>query len=239
MIGALLPPVIFWFLIGSGLSGSFRHSSGNLSQTGGMNYLQYFFPGTIVMIVLFTAIFSTISIIEDRKEGFLQSVLVAPVSRTSIVLGKVLGGGTLAFLQGLIFILLAPTLGISLRVLPTIFILGILLIISVGLTGLGFLIAWQMESTQGFHAVMNLFLMPMWFLSGALFPLETAPKWLQILMVSDPLTYGVAALRYGFYSERLGTLQTFPNPLTCLFVSSAFCLLTFGLSIVICSRRPS
>ena len=233
VVGAVLPPVIFWFLIGSGMGGSFRHGTGNL----GMNYLQYFFPGTVVKIILFTAIFSTISIIEDRKEGFLQSVLVAPVPRASIALGKILGGAILAFLQGLIFVLLAPTLGITFRLVPMLFVLGILFIISFGLTGLGFLIAWRMESTQGFHAVMNLFLMPMWFMSGALFPMETAPPWLKAVMAADPLTYAVTALRDGFFSGDLGQIHSFPSPLQCLLVTIAFSCITFILSVVVSSQR--
>src|SRR5687767_2816789 len=107
VMGALATPVVFWLLIGGGMGRSF--SAGG---PGGSNYLQYFFPGTVVMILLFTAIFSTISIIEDRREGFLQSVLVAPVPRMAIVLGKVLGGTVLAFGQGLLFLLLAPLVGV-------------------------------------------------------------------------------------------------------------------------------
>ena len=233
VVGAILPPVIFWFLIGSGLGGSFRRSQ------GGMNYLQYFFPGTVVMIVLFTAIFSTISIIEDRKEGFLQSVLVAPVPRASIALGKILGGAVLAFLQGLVFVVLAPALGASFRLVPVLFVLGILFAVSFGLTGLGFLIAWQMESTQGFHAIMNLFLMPMWFMSGALFPMESAPSWLKCVMVIDPLTYAVSALRHGFYSDHPGNVQGFPSPLICILVVSVFSLVTFALAALACSRQEA
>src|SRR5579862_7006211 len=112
IIGALATPIVFWLLIGAGMGRSF-HAEG---LPAGGNYLQYFFPGTVLMILLFTAIFSTISIIEDRREGFLQSVLVAPVSRMSIVLGKVLGGSTLAFGQALIFLLLAPLIGIHLSI---------------------------------------------------------------------------------------------------------------------------
>src|SRR5258708_8454880 len=126
-----------------------------------VNYMQYFFPGTIILIVLFTAIFSTISIIEDRHEGFLQSVLVAPVSRASIVLGKIAGGTTLAFIQGVIFLCFCPLVGISVGFVPLLRLLATLLLISFGLTGLGFVIAWQLDSTQGFHAIMNLVLIPM------------------------------------------------------------------------------
>src|SRR6202012_894867 len=112
IIGALATPIVFWLLIGAGMGRSF-HVDG-LPGGAGISYLQYFFPGTVLMILLFTAIFSTISIIEDRREGFLQSVLVAPVPRMAIVLGKVLGGTVLAFGQGLIFLLLAPLIGMHL-----------------------------------------------------------------------------------------------------------------------------
>lgn len=237
VIGAIVPPVIFWFLIGSGLSGSFRHAS-NVLESGGLNSLQYFFPGTIVMIVLFTAVFSTISIIEDRKEGFLQSVLVAPVPRFSIVMGKIMGGTILAFFQGLVFVLLAPFMGVSFRILPLLYIFANLFAVSFGLTGLGFLIAWKMESSQGFHAIMNLFLMPMWFLSGALFPMESAPRWLKAAMMLDPLTYSVAALRYGLYSGSLRQIGIFPTAWTCLAVTLFFCGVTFLISTLVCNQRP-
>src|ERR1700744_5131969 len=111
IIGALATPIVFWLLIGAGVGHSFRGVEGAIAQGG---YLQFFFPGTVLMILLFTAIFSTISIIEDRREGFLQSVLVAPVPRMAVVLGKVLGGTVLAFGQGLIFLLLAPLIGMHL-----------------------------------------------------------------------------------------------------------------------------
>src|SRR5205823_10101840 len=181
-----------WLLLGAGMGSSFRGAG----VPGGENFLRYLFPGTILMILLFTAIFSTISIIEDRKEGFLQSVLVAPVSRMSIVLGKVLGGTILAFGQALIFLCLAPTVGIHLSLLSFALSALIMLILSFALTALGFCIAWPMSSTQGFHAIMNLFLMPMWFLSGALFPPEGAWWGLKWVMRLNPLTYGLAALRH-------------------------------------------
>src|ERR1700687_1935031 len=113
VVGALAPPILFWFLIGSGLGASFRLPGLPAASEAGVSFMQYFFPGTVTLIVLFTALFSTISIIEDRHEGFLQSVLVAPLSRQSLVLGKIAGGTTLAFGQGLIFLCFAPLVGIS------------------------------------------------------------------------------------------------------------------------------
>jgi ABC-2 type transport system permease protein len=191
VIGAFATPIVFWLLIGGGMGRSFRAEG----MSGG--YMEYFFPGTILMILLFTAIFSTISIIEDRREGFLQSVLVAPIPRMAIVMGKVLGGTILAFGQGLIFLLLAPTVGIHLTVLSFLQSALLMLIVSFALTALGFCIAWRMTSSQGFHAIMNLFLMPMWFLSGALFPVSGAWFGLKIVMMLNPLTYGLAGIREG------------------------------------------
>lgn len=191
VVGALATPVVFWALLGSGLGRSFQAAGSSLS--GG--YLEYFFPGTLAMIVLFTAIFSTISLIEDRQEGFLQGVLVAPVPRIAIVAGKMLGGTTLAVLQASAFLLLAPVAGIHIPLASVPLILGVLALLGFALTGLGFLIAWWLDSTQGFHAIMNLLLVPMWVLSGAVFPASGAAAWLRPLMLVNPMTYGVAALQ--------------------------------------------
>jgi ABC-2 type transport system permease protein len=198
VVGALATPIVFWLLVGGGMGRSFQ--AGGLPD--GSNYLQYFFPGTILMILLFTAIFSTISIIEDRREGFLQSVLVAPVRPMAIVLGKVLGGTVLALGQGVVFLLLGPLVGVRPTPAGLALALGLMALLAFALTALGFCIAWRMSSTQGFHAVMNLFLMPMWFLSGALFPVHNASAPLQAVMLLNPLTYGLAGLREALY---LGT----------------------------------
>jgi ABC-2 type transport system permease protein len=189
--GAVGTPLLVWILLGSGFSGSFRLPG----TPGGPGYLQYFFPGTIVLVLLFAAIFSNISVIEDRHEGFLQGVLVAPVPRSAIVAGKVLGGATLAWLQGVVFLALAPATGIRLTAFSALEAAGVLAMLAFSLTALGFAFAWKVDSTQGFHAVMNVVLMPMWLLSGSFFPLSGAPFWLAALMRINPLTYGVAALR--------------------------------------------
>lgn len=187
VVGVIASPVMFWLVLGSG----FGSSLGNTSQ----DYLQYFFPGALIMIVLFTSIFAMMSVIEDRRAGFLLSVLVAPVSRASIVLGKVLGGTTLGTLQGVLFLLIAPLVGIRLD-LPQ-FGLALLTIwlIAFSLTALGFAVAWRMDSAQGFHAVVNMFLIPLWLLSGAVFPISGASEWLQVIMRANPLSYGMDALQ--------------------------------------------
>ena len=230
MIGVIGSPILFWFFIGSGLGSSFRSSS----TRGNESYLEYFFPGTLLLIMLFTAIFSTISIIEDRKEGFLQSVLVAPISGASIALGKIFGGMTLAVLQAVIFLVLAPLIGFhfSLFQLPVLII--VLAFIGFGLTGLGFLIAWRMESTQGFHAIMNLFLIPLWLLSGALFPSEGGPSWLQWLMAANPLTYCLSATRQLLYHQVNSGRTDFAISIVVIL---SFCLFVFVGSIYSVRRK--
>jgi ABC-2 type transport system permease protein len=238
VVGALVPPIFFWFLIGSGLGSSFRISTALMpTPEGQITYLQFFFPGTIALIVLFTAIFSTISIIEDRHEGFLQSVLVAPVSRGSIVMGKILGGTALAFSQGLIFLCFAPLVGISIHWGPLLFLLLMLMLISFGLTGLGFIIAWQLDSTQGFHSVMNLLLIPMWLLSGALFPISGATPWLRVIMRINPLTYGVAALSQSFIIQGHPLMSEMTSPRMCLEVTLLFGLLMYVTSVISVTKR--
>lgn len=188
--GALAQPVVFWLLLGGGLNASFRPAG-----VDGASYIAYFYPGTIALVLLFTAIFATIATVEDRKTGFLQGVLVAPVPRWSIVLGQALGGTTLAVLQGGLTLVLAPLAGIHLGLGSVLAALAVMTLIALGLTCLGLLIAWRMDSTQGFHAIMNLLLIPIWLLSGAFFPAAGAPAPLSWLMAVNPLTYGVAALR--------------------------------------------
>jgi len=231
IIGALATPILFWIVIGAGMGRSFKSD-----MPGGGNFLEYFFPGTLVMILLFTAIFSEISIIEDRREGFLQSVLVAPVSRMAIVLGKVLGGAILASAQGILFLLLAPLVGIHLTLLSFAAAVGVTLIVSFALAGLGFCIAWRMSSTQGFHVIMNLFLIPMWFLSGAMFPADGARGAMRWLMGLNPLTYGVSALRRALYLSRDANLHL-PSASLCIAISLAFAAVMFLLSSLMAGKR--
>lgn len=192
IVGSLGSPIVFWVLIGSGLGRSFRTGSAPVPPGG---YLEYFYPGTLALIVLFTAIFSTISIIEDRQAGFLQGVLVAPIPRAAIVLGKLLGGTTLAVIQAALFLPLAPLAGLRPGLTEISGTVGVLALLGFALTGLGFLIAWSLDSTQGFHAIMNLLLVPMWILSGAAFPAGGAAGWVRGIMAANPMAYGVSALR--------------------------------------------
>lgn len=193
VIGALGTPLLFWFLIGSGLGKSFRAPAA--VGVEGLNYLQYFFAGTLLLMILFTAIFSAFSVIEDRKAGFLQAVLVSPSPRAGLVMGKLLGGTALALLQAGLLLLLAPLLDVRLTWSGAVETAVVLALVSFGLTGVGFLGAMFFDSMQGFHAVMNLVLMPLWFLSGALFPVDGAPRWLAFLMKGNPLTQALDLLQ--------------------------------------------
>jgi ABC-2 type transport system permease protein len=229
VIGAFASPLILWILMGQGLSSSFRPSF----MAPGTSAMEYLFPGTMTLIILFTSIFSTISIIEDRREGFLQGVLVAPIPRAGIVLGKILGGTVIASLQAMVFLLLAPTVGISISVASFLSAMGVVVLLGFVLTGLGFAIAWRMDSTQGFHAIMNLFLIPMWLLSGSFFPSEGAPFWLGLLMKLNPLTYGVAALRRALYSAGSNSLEYLPPLSSALMVTVIFGIVFFVLCLML------
>jgi ABC-2 type transport system permease protein len=227
VVGVIASPIVFWLVIGSGFGSSFR------SGASDQHYLDFFYPGALIMIVLFTSIFTMMSVIEDRKEGFLLSVLVAPVSRSAIVLGKVMGGTTLSTLQGLIFLIFAPFLGIHFGLGTFLLTVLSVFLVSFALTALGFAIAWPMDSTQAFHAIINLFLIPLWLLSGALFPLSGASAWLRAVMRINPLTYGVAALRALLFP---GTGETLLSSLATLILFSLF---MFGLAFLAVNRRTT
>jgi ABC-2 type transport system permease protein len=245
VFGAVGQPIIFWLLFGAGLGPTFRFASDGAAR---LSYREYFFPGSLILILLFTAIFSTISIIEDRREGFLQSVLVAPIPRWSMVLGKILGGSLIALVEGLVFLALGLTLDLGFTPLMLASIVLLLAVISLALTGLGFVIAWRMDSTQGFHAVMSVFLMPMWLLSGAFFPpppLQADMGWvpwaLSLSMHVNPLTYGVAALRRLMYANVVDAPlpPDTPQLATCWIVSILFAAVMFALACKIAGQRTT
>jgi ABC-2 type transport system permease protein len=231
VVGVIASPLLFWIVIGSGFGTSFRSGE----APGQAHYLDYFFPGALIMIVLFTAIFTMMSVIEDRKEGFLLSVLVAPVPRSAIVLGKVLGGTTLAAAQGLLFLVFAPFIGIAFHPVQFALVVLVVFLVSFALTALGFAIAWPMDSTQAFHGIINLFLIPLWLLSGALFPLSGASGWLRALMRINPLTYGVDALRSLLYPNSPSDFSLSASMATLLL----FALFMFGIAFVVANRRTT
>jgi ABC-2 type transport system permease protein len=232
VIGGLATPILFYALMGSGFGDSFRVTNGGTS----IDYLRYAFTGTIILIVLFTSIFANISIIEDRREGFLQSALCSPAWRVSIVSGKVVGSTLLAFLQAMVFVLLGwiggSLIGVSISFAKVLAVMPVILLLSFGLSGLGFVFAWWLNSIQGFHSIMNLVLFPMWLLSGSFFPASSAPGWMRAIMLANPLTYGAAALRRTL--DR-GSVLTDPNIPG--WGTSAVVLLVFAVIVMLVATR--
>src|SRR5215469_2691759 len=231
VVGVLASPLVFWAVLGSGFGTSFRSGGG----AGQQHYLDYSYPGILILIVLFTSIFTMMSVIEDRKEGFLLSVLVAPVPRTAIVLGKVLGGTTLATAQGLIFLIFAPFAGVHLEPAQVLLVAIVTFLVSFSLTALGFAIAWPMDSSQAFHGIVNLFLIPMWLLSGALFQQNGASGWIRAVMDVNPLTYGVDALRWLLYPSQDGTFALKKDMATLIL----FSMVMFGFALLMVNRRTT
>ena len=229
LTGSLLQPIIFWLLFSGALHGSFKPY--------GLDYGRYFFVGTLAMITLFTAIFATITVIEDRKEGFLQGVLVAPVPRAAIALGKILGGATLGMGLAVIFLALAPLAGVELDPMRVLVGLGVLALLSVAVTGLGFTLAWLMDSTAGYHGIMMLFLMPMLLLSGAFFPIEDAHWLISWVRHVNPMTYGVGALRHALQGE--AAAAGCPSFAICLIGTVVFAALMFALGTFVVTRRSA
>jgi ABC-2 type transport system permease protein len=202
-----------------------------------MGYGEYAYPGILAMVLLFTAIFATISVVEDRQRGFLQGVLAAPVPRPSIVLGQALGCTTLGVLQGLILLPLAPLVGVPLTAAAALAVAGVMVLVAFGLTSLSLVIAWRLDSTQGFHAIMNLLLLPMWFLSGAFFPAAGAPAWLLFAIWVNPLTYGLAAIRRCLYLANPAAAGAVPGLGVSLAVAVGFAIVAFAAAVAVAVRR--
>jgi len=188
VLSSFVQPVLFLFVLGYGMSTL-------VGATAGFDFKKFLFPGIVAMTVMSTALSSAISIVWDREFGFLREMLVAPVSRVSLVSGKTLGGASIATVQGTIMLALAPLIGVHLTPLLVIEVIGLELLMAVSLTAFGVFVASHIRRMEGFSVVMQLLLFPMLFLSGALFPLHGLPGWLTVLTRLNPLTYAVAPLR--------------------------------------------
>ena len=236
VVGAVATPLVFWLLLGLGLDRAAPVLPGSGAATAadapadGVGYFAFFFPGIVLLMVLFTAIFTTISVIEDRREGFLQAVLVSPASRASIIAGKVLGGTLITLVQAIIMLLLGLLLVGGPGPAGLLLTVGVVAVLSVTLTSLGLCIAWPMDSTAGFHAVMNLLLMPMWFLSGAVFPAATAGL-MRPLIYANPLSYGFDLLAAAWNPALAGVGLGLPTPLSLLI------LLAFTAALLLAATR--
>ncbi|NVJ28423.1 ABC transporter permease [Myxococcus sp. AM011] len=234
VVGALAQPILFWFVIGSGFAGSFR-----VEGARGLGYQQFFFPGVVTMVLLFSAIFATITVIEDRREGFLQAVLAGPGSRLAVVLGKALGSSAIALMQASLFLLLAPLAGVSAATVNLPLLFAVMVLSALALTGMGMSLAWWVRSSAGYHAVMSIVLLPMWVLSGAMFPLKGAGTWLSWVMVVNPMRFSVEGVRRALYGAEASVVVGSPMSGTGLEVPVllAFATVFLGLAAVSVSRR--
>jgi len=193
---SLIQPVLFLFVLGTGLS-----SLAGRSMPPGVSFKTFIYPGVLAMSVLFTAIFSAASIVWDREFGFLREILVAPVSRASIVIGKCLGGATIATFQGVVFLILAGFADVPYNPALIVTLIGELLLLSFTLTAFGVMMAARIKQFQAFMALTQMLVMPLFFLSGALYPLAGLPAWLSVLTRIDPLTYIVGPMRHAVFSH--------------------------------------
>jgi len=232
LLGALIPPLLIWLSIGAGLSPSFR-------PVDDVGYMEYFFPGVVLILLLQVAISATMSVIEDRRQGFLQSVLVSPGSRAAMTLGKVLGSSTVALLHAVPFLALAPLAGFPWRSINWPLLLSAATLCAIALTALGFVFAWWLDSIQGYHIVMNLLLFPAWILCGAMFPLRDLHPAMLPFVRWNPLTYAMAAMRRGFYGggAPAGTLPAGSGPLLEIGVLVVACAAALWLAAVVTRRR--
>lgn len=219
IFASLGQPILFLFVLGTALSPAF-------TGPGGLRFSEFIFPGIISMTVLFTSIFSAVSIVWDREFGFLKEVLVAPISRWAIVVGKAFGGSTVAVMQGCLMLVLAPLVGVRLTLPVVALSIMVMFLIAVAITGLGILIAARMKEMEGFQMVVNFIIMPIFFLSGALFPLDRLPGWLTFLTRLDPLTYGVDLLRHVMLN--VGSI----NSILSLAIMLGFSLVMFAIAVM-------
>ena len=228
IVATVAQPLIYLAILGKGITSGMR-----LTVAGNIDYIKFMYPGVIGMSILFTSIFSAISIIWDREFGFLKEVLVAPVPRWAVAIGKSLGGATVALVQVAILICIAPLVGISLSPAIVVEMLFLGFLMSIAVTSLGIVVASRMESMQSFQMVMNFLVMPLYFLSGAMFPMVSVPRWMKALMIVDPLTYGVDAIRNVMFAGTMITVGGSARPLVDMARQAGLIRWTLGLDIAL------
>ena len=240
-VGAsLAQPLLYLVIFGTGLASSLGGGFGSSAGAAGVSYTTFIFPGVISMSVLFTSIFGAMSIVWDREFGFMRELLVAPIDRAAIAVGKTLGGATQAMIQGLILLVLAPFVGVTLGPAVVLEVVGLTFVFAFGLSAMGVALASYMRTMQGFQVVMNFLMMPMFFLSGALFPLVGLPGWMTVLTRLNPASYGIDPIRRvllgssGFPVERFA-INIFDQTLP-IAVESAI-VLAFGLVMLAVAVR--
>ncbi len=221
-------PLIFLVIFGAG----FGELIG--SMVPGVDYIQFMYPGIIAMTVLMSSVMSAISIVWDREFGFLKEILVSPLGRSGIMLGKAVGGAAVAVLQGIVMLILAPILGVSLSFTMVIGLILVIIIVSMSLSGLGLLVASRMKSQQGFQVVIQLIIMPLIFLAGVFYPVNNVPVWMEFISKVNPLTYGVDAIRQLFLgSEGAVTLGVTVFGHTMTILEDVLVVAAFGIVLLL------
>ena len=231
LVGALGQPVLFWLVIGSGMASTFR-----LPGAAGVGYLPFFYPGVVMMVVLFAAIFTTVSVIEDRRAGFLQAVLAGPGSRAALAVGKVAGSSLVALTQAALFLALAPAAGFRPGAVSWALLAAALALAAVALGALAFAVAWLVDSVQGYHAIQMTLLTPMWVVSGAMFPASPDHPALAAVMRANPISYAVSAARRAL-SGPLAPGALPGSAARDLAVVAAFAAASLALAILAARRR--
>ena len=231
IVGAMGQPLIFWFVIGAGLSPNFEIS--NLE----MDYQAYFYPGVVLMVLLFAAIFSSMSVIEDRRIGFLQCVMAGPGSRLSLVLGKCLGASSVALIQALLFVALAPAAGFSFLETDWLLLGLAMSLAALGLTAFGFFMAWLLNNVQAYHAVQMVLLVPLWMISGALFPPQPDSPVFDALMTYNPIAHAVSTVRHAMYSGLAPESTVVSSPWIGIAVLAGFALLSLVAASRVCAKK--
>lgn len=232
LLGIVVQPLIFWFVIGSGFVPSFR-----VEGSESLDYLSFFYPGILAMVILFTAIFSTITLIEDRQSGFLQAVLVGPGSRISLTLGKIIGISFISLIQALLFFAIAPIAGIDLSQAQWPSTLLVIFLGATGLSALGFIFAWSTGSSAAYHAIMSMILIPLWIMSGAMFP--PSVPWIETIVNLNPIAWLVSCLRATLAGGQapVGTVTNFMSFGVSLTLLFGFAIVASGVAAAVCSRR--
>ena len=202
LIGSFAMPLLFLVIFGAG----FSRMIGSLMP--GVDFIQFIYPGIIAMTVLMGSLMSGLSVVWDREFGFLREVLVAPLSRTGIVLGKAFGAAVITMGQGLVMLVLAPVIGVNLNAMLVLKLIPLLIIVSMSLSGLGILVASRIRSQQGFQMLIQIIIMPLVFLSGIFFPVNNVPAWLEVISKVNPMTYGVDAIRQVFLGIDVSSMST-------------------------------
>lgn len=231
IIGALGQPVIFWLVIGAGMASTFTLPGTDLG------YMEFFFPGVVMMVLLFASIFSTVSVIEDRQHGFLQAVMAGPGSRASLVLGKCIGSSSVALIQASLFLMLMPLAGFGFGQVHWPLLLATLVLTSLGLTAFGFAVAWLLDNLQAYHALQMTLLLPLWLISGAMFPAAPGNDVFAVAMAVNPMAYAVAAARHAMYGGLAPAGTTlWASPIADLAVVTLFAAAATGVAVAVCSR---